>query len=327
MKQESKPGVSGPGKVVTACCVTAVIAIGVALNFGPKVYLRGHVSSEPVNNPIANANYGYRLMTQTPELMGPDVSNPRMRYTGNRLSCASCHLRAGDAPGSLNLYAAARNYPKFSIRAGTVVSFKVRINECMARSMNGRPLPEDSPELSAMVAWMRALADRNPSKAGNKPKATAPAKFEPPDRAANLYAGKQLFEKRCATCHGSNGLGVVAGDGPLHGYIFPPVWGPDSFNAGAGMHRVLTAAPFIKARMPLGRPDLTDDEAYDVAAYINSQPRPEMPNFAADYPDKWAKPIDAAYPPFIDPFPLEQHRFGPFQPIETYYRKLKPPSK
>ena len=327
MKEESKPGVNVSGKIVAASCLIAVIAIGVALDFGPRAYMRGHISSELGNAPIANADYGYRLMAQTPELIGPDVANPHMRYTGNRLSCASCHLRAGDAPGSLNLYSAARNYPKFSTRAGVIISFKARINECMVRSMNGRPLPENGAELIAMVAWLRSLAERNPMKIQNKSKAMAPTKFEPPDRASSLYAGKQLFEKRCATCHGYHGLGLVASDGPMHGYIFPPVWGPNSFNAGAGMHRVLTAATFIKARMPLGRPDLTDDEAYDLAAYINAQPRPEMANFAADYPDKRTKPIDAAYPPFIDPFPLEQHRFGPFQPIETYYQKLKASSK
>ena len=68
--------------------------------------------------------------------------------------------------------------------------------------------------------------------------------------------------------------------------MFPPLWGPDSFNDGAGMHRVLTAARFIKARMPLGDADLTSDEAFDVAAYMNAQPRPEMANLDRDYPDR-----------------------------------------
>ena len=107
---------------------------------------------------------------------------------------------------------------------------------------------------------------------------------------------------------------------PSAGYVFPPLWGPDSFNDGAGMHRVLTAARFIKARMPFGQPDLTDAQAFDVAAYINSQPRPAMQGLEVDYPDRALKPVDSPYPPYADPFPREQHRFGPFQPIRDWYQ-------
>jgi thiosulfate dehydrogenase len=85
------------------------------------------------------------------------------------------------------------------------------------------------------------------------------------------------------------------------------------------MHRVLTAARFIKARMPLGQADLSDDQAYDVAAYINSHPRPQMSGLEADYPDRSKKPVDSPYPPYADPFPIEQHRLGPFAPIRAYY--------
>jgi thiosulfate dehydrogenase len=107
------------------------------------------------------------------------------------------------------------------------------------------------------------------------------------------------------------------------GYLFPPLWGPDSFNNGAGMTRVLTAARFIKARMPLGKPDLTDDEAYDVAAYMNSHERPQRANLEVDFPDLKRKPVDSPYPPYADEFPIEQHRLGPFQPIRDYYQGLE----
>ena len=93
------------------------------------------------------------------------------------------------------------------------------------------------------------------------------------------------------------------------------------------MHRVLTAARFIKARMPLGSADLTDQEAFDVAAFINSKPRPEMKGLESDYPDRTKKPADTGYGPYADSFPLEQHRFGPFQPIEAFYKNSKRPSK
>jgi thiosulfate dehydrogenase len=75
--------------------------------------------------------------------------------------------------------------------------------------------------------------------------------------------------------------------------------------------------------MPLGKADLTSDEAFDVAAFINAQPRPAMANLDRDYPDRTAKPVDNAYGPFADPFPIEQHRFGPYGPIEAYYKALK----
>jgi thiosulfate dehydrogenase len=112
---------------------------------------------------------------------------------------------------------------------------------------------------------------------------------------------------------------------PADGYVFPPLWGPDSFNDGAGMHRVLTAARFIKARMPFGQPGLTDEQAFDVAAYINSQPRPAMAGLEVDYPDRALKPVDSPYPPYADPFPREQHRLGPFGPIRDYYQSLEQP--
>jgi thiosulfate dehydrogenase len=95
------------------------------------------------------------------------------------------------------------------------------------------------------------------------------------------------------------------------------------FNDGAGMHRVLTAARFIKARMPNGKPDLSDDQAFDVAAFINTQPRPVMANLDRDYPDRTTKPIDNPYGPFADPFPIAQHKFGPFKPIEAFYEQLR----
>jgi thiosulfate dehydrogenase len=144
-----------------------------------------------------------------------------------------------------------------------------------------------------------------------------------PPRAANVAMGQVVFSTRCAQCHGSVGLGLLATTDRSKGYLFPPLWGPDSFNNGAGMHRVLTAARFIKTRMPLGQPTLTDDEAFDVAAFINFKPRPEMPDLEHDYPDKATKPVDNPYGPFADDFPEEQHRFGPFQPIEEHYKALK----
>ena len=93
------------------------------------------------------------------------------------------------------------------------------------------------------------------------------------------------------------------------------------------MHRVLTAARFVKARMPLGNADLNDDDALDVAAFLNSKPRPEMQGLDRDYPDRTKKPADTSYPPYADSFPQQQHRFGPFAPIDAFYKTSAKPSK
>ena len=102
-------------------------------------------------------------------------------------------------------------------------------------------------------------------------------------------------------------------------YITPAVWGDGSYNNGAGANRLLTLAPFLQSNMPLGtewkQPVLSTDDAYDVAAYVDSMPRPQLANLEKDYPNLSKKPVDCPYPPYPDEFSQEQHKFGPFQPI------------
>jgi thiosulfate dehydrogenase len=305
--------------VVGVCAIVGVVSAGAAWvvergGFG----LRGR--RVPV---VATEEYGKRLIAQTSALLGPDVADPQMRYSGSRLACASCHLSTGLEPGTLTLLQTTQHFPRFSGRAGTMTDIEDRINECMQRSMNGRPLPRDSTEMIAMASYLRSLGDRYAATGASQLTAREPNAFKTPDRRAELKAGEQVYVDRCRICHGADGLGLAATTNKKDGYLFPPLWGPDSFNDGAGMNRVLTAARFIKARMPLGQPDLTDDQAFDVAAYIAAQPRPRMANLERDYPDLTTKPVDNGYGPFLDPFPLDQHRFGPFAPIEAYYQALK----
>jgi thiosulfate dehydrogenase len=139
-------------------------------------------------------------------------------------------------------------------------------------------------------------------------------------RAADPRHGAIVYKENCAACHQANGRGQRKGTvGDALGYMYPPLWGPDSFNDGAGMHRLISSAAFIHANMPLGvagdKPKLSNDEAWDVAAFINSQARPKRANLDRDYPNRSRKPVDAPFPPFVDDFPLEQHRLGPYQPI------------
>jgi thiosulfate dehydrogenase len=318
----------GMGVILIACCAIGAITVGATLTLGRGSLGIGRANSIATNVPdIATEEYGKRLLAQTSELLGPDAPDPKMRYSGSHLACGSCHLGTGMEPGTLTLLTATQHYPRFSARVAAKTDIEDRVNECMQRSMNGRPLPRNSPEMIAMASYIRSLGAREEAMGAGQRKADEPAAFKTPARAASVDAGKQVFEKRCQMCHGSDGSGLLATANPIHGYVFPPLWGPDSFNDGAGMHRVLTAARFIKARMPLGRPDLTNDEAFDVAAFINAQPRPEMAHLDQDYPDRSAKPVDNGYGPFADPFPPDQHRFGPFPPIEAYYKQLQKKSK
>jgi thiosulfate dehydrogenase len=46
-----------------------------------------------------------------------------------------------------------------------------------------------------------------------------------------------------------------------------------------------------------------------------------MANLEQDYPERERKPVDSPYPPYADPFPVEQHRLGPYGPIRAYYEQ------
>ena len=306
--------------VVVLSAAAGALVIGVGL-YGASVD-SASAPSTPVPA-IATEEYGRRLVAHTAELLGPDQPDPDRRYISSRLNCGSCHLATGSEPGTLTLLQTDEHFPRFSGRADAMTDIEDRINECMQRSMNGHPLPMDSPEMIAIASYLRSLGTQYQASGASRRSAEEPPPFKTPNRAADLVKGEAVFGARCRICHGADGEGLLASAERRKGYLFPPLWGPDSFNNGAGLHRVLTAARFIKARMPLGEPTLTDDEAFDVAAFVNSKPRPEMPDLERDYPDRSLKPVDNPYGPFADTFPLEQHRFGPFQPIDAYYKTLK----
>lgn len=313
--------------VIAACCVVGVVVVGATLRYGavrPSALAPALTPTLSVPA-IATEEYGRRLIAQTAELLGPDQPDANLRYIDSRLNCGSCHLSTGNEPGTLTLLQVTEHYPRFSGRVGAMTDIEDRINECMQRSMNGTPLPMDSAEMIAMAAYLRSLGAQYEAMGAAQKAPMEPAAFNAPSRKADVGAGRDVFAEKCSICHGEDGAGLLAAEDRGKGYLFPPLWGPDSFNNGAGMHRVLTAARFIKARMPLGEADLTDDQAFDVAAYINDQPRPQMPNLERDYPDLSLKRIDSPYGPFADDFPIEQHRFGPFQPIEAYYEALATP--
>ena len=273
---------------------------------------------------------GKELAEHTSTHLGPEASNPKRRYAGNNLNCTSCHQAAATKSFAIPWVGAHATFPQYRGREDAVSTLEERINGCMERSMNGKPLPLDSQEMKAMLAYMHFLS-RDVPVASRVQGQGLPA-FDSPPRRADVKAGADGYALKCASCHGSNGAGQRVGKvGDGQGYLFPPLWGDDSFNNGAGMNRLLTASAFIRTNMPLGashgNAQLSNDEAYDIAAYVLSQPRPVKANLEADFPARWNKPVDAAFPPYVDGAPAEQHKYGPFQPLMENMKKLRPAAK
>lgn len=270
-----------------------------------------------------NVKYGYELLTNTPKYLGPQVKDPEMRIAGNNLACISCHLDAGNRLGGASWAGVVERFPTFRPREDVIGSIEDRINGCFERSMNGKRLDEDTREMKAMIAYMLWLSE-DMTEEQRKEYRGFP-NLEIPEVAVDLEIGRRIYQKHCALCHQDDGQGQRKLDF-TEGYINPPLWGPDSYNHGAGMHRVITSAAFIKSNMPSGtatstEPVLTDEEAFHVAGYINSFDRPMKSNTEADFPNRKLKPVSTSYGPWADDFPAEQHKYGPFLPIVEYYKK------
>ncbi len=266
---------------------------------------------------------GYLLIAETPKYIGPMSEDSSIRSAGNNLACTNCHLKAGAQAGAASWVGVVDRFPQFGGRSNSVGTIEDRINGCLQRSMNGRKLAEDSQQMEAIVAYMIWLGEGLPE--NRKKEFKGYPKIEIPVAAIDLEKGKLVYTKECVLCHNDDGQGVRFSDASK-GYQYPPLWGKDSYNNGAGMHRVLTAAQFIKSNMPFGQatwdnPKLTDEEAYHVAGYINSFERPIKAGTENDYPDKKLKPVSSPYGPWADDFSEEQHKYGPFPPIIAHYKK------
>ena len=198
-------------------------------------------------------------------------------YVGNGLNCSNCHLDAGRLANSAPLWGAWGMYPAYRKKNKHVNSYGERLQGCFMYSMNGKAPPLDSKELIALETYSYWMAKGAP--AGTKLPGFGYPTLPKPAQAPDFTRGKAVFEHQCALCHGADGQGQqVAG-----AYVFPPLWGPDSFNWGAGMHSVDTAAGFIKANMPFSRGgSLSDQDAWDVAMYMDGHERPQDPRFTGN---------------------------------------------
>jgi thiosulfate dehydrogenase len=204
-------------------------------------------------------------------------------HVGNKLTCTNCHRDAGTRASSGPWVGSFSSFPQYNARAGRVIRIEDRVNECLRRSLNGKRLEMGGREMTDIVAYLAFLSR------GVPPGPRAPwlgyRRLEP--RKGDARAGEAIFRDACARCHGPAGEGTV---------LAPPSWGPQSFAIGAGMARIHTAAAFIRWNMPFDLPaTLTDQQAYDVAAFILSHPRPDTPGKEKDWPNG-DPPDDAAYP-------------------------------
>jgi thiosulfate dehydrogenase len=193
-----------------------------------------------------------------------DTPNEAKLYVGAHLACSSCHLNDGTTPYAAPMTGIAPLFPEFSARAKRMISLRDRIDECFIRSENGRPLPENGKEMTALVAYIESLSPQNDGDRESRGRGLVklPALSGSPQRGAAIYAAQ------CAACHGSEGTGV--------GSTMPPLWGSQSFNDGAGMYRTENMAAFVVKNMPPASPrSLTPQQAFDVASYIHSKPRPK----------------------------------------------------
>lgn len=202
-----------------------------------------------------------------------DTQKYARRYVGNGLNCSSCHLQEGRKPYAAPLWAAYPLYPMYREKTKQVVSFQERLQDCFRYSLNGMAPALDAPELEALTVYAHWLSTGIPQGA------LMPGRsFVRIDRSydPSAFNGEVIYQQYCAMCHGDDLLGKKFKN--RKGYMFPPLAGKDSYNKGAGMHKVKTCASFVQANMPLGNPFvLTDDEALEVCFYIYLQDRPWNP--------------------------------------------------
>jgi len=261
--------------------------------------------------------YGKELIAHTAKYLGPNGSVLKI---SNGLNCQNCHLQAGTAVFGNNYGSVASLYPKFRARSGAIENVYKRVNDCFERSLNGKAIDTAGKEMQAIVAYISFLGT-NVEK-GKKAEGSGFKDLAFLDRAADADKGLTIYTAKCQSCHQANGEGVFNADKTE--YTFPALWAKSSFNDGAGLNRISNFAKYVKYNMPQGttyqNPQLSDEEAWDVAAYILSQPRPHI-NVPKDWPDKSKKPFDHPFGPYADNFTEAQHKFGPFKPIVDAQKK------
>ncbi|HEX8726222.1 MAG TPA: c-type cytochrome [Gemmatimonadaceae bacterium] len=285
------------GSVIVLAAATAVVAGGLSYYFARSTT---RAATHPAPAPIAAAG----AFTPPPDSAMPNDDFGKMvrlgqqifehtgayapQYSGNALSCTNCHIDNGRVAHSAPLWAAYVSYPAYRSKNKHVNTFQERMQGCFRFSMNGKAPPLGDSVLVALESyayWLATGAPVNTPIAGrNYPKLPKPA------QAPDYARGEKVFAAQCAVCHGADGQGQRAGGAQ----VFPPLWGPESFNWGAGMGDVDKAAGFVKANMPLGLGNtLSDQDAWDVALFVDGHERPQDPRFTGSVEETRKKHHDS----------------------------------
>ena len=237
-------------------------------------------SAMPHDSLGAAMRRGLALLAHTPDSLPG--------YTGSNLRCLSCHLDGGRRASVAPLLGSYIRYPRYVGRTGAVVSIEERINYCFTRSLSGRTLPSTSREMQDIIAYLAFLSTGVP--VGGHVRGDGLPLM--PKLSGDSARGARLFVRTCVRCHGVAGGGRAAGeDRPAA----PALWGLRSFSIGASTAREERAASFIRRAMPYDRPgSLSDQDAFDLAAFIDSHPRPDLPAKERDWPASDA-PYDVPY--------------------------------
>jgi len=278
-----------PGRILAGPLISSRTTMVTAWEFPRNPLTDSTLDDSRLSNEIRS---GFRIFT--------DTRGEAARFTPGRMSCNNCHLNGGQREKSLPLVGIVGMFPEYNRRSGRLFTLGDRIVDCFLRSQNatgqqqtGEELPSLTARevlaLSAYLTWLSQGFEvgKNPPWRGRN--AIPAAKLIPIDRL-DPAKGEAIFKERCTTCHGVDGQGVSIGDkrpGPL--------WGPDSWNDGAGAARVYTLAGIIRYSMPYLDPgSVSDEDAQHLAAFINSKPRPVYPFKDNDYRTE-KLPVDSVY--------------------------------
>ncbi len=269
----------------------------------------------PLNDQGNLIRYGRKLITNTSYYYG---IQGKISHHTNGLNCGNCHLDAGTKFYGNNFALVASGYPRYKERSGTIETITKKVEDCFERSMNGIAIDSNSTEMRALVAylnWVGKSVTKNIKISGS-----GIAELQFMNRLADSAKGRGVYINKCLVCHGNNGGGKY--DSAIGSFVFPSLWGNQSYNTGASIYRVSKLAGFIKYNMPLAatynRPGVTNEEAWDLAAYINSMPHPYK-DVLKDWPKLSTKPYDYPFGPYLDKFSEKDHKYGPFAPIKNYY--------
>ena len=263
--------------------------------------------------------YGRNLIVNTSYYFGPKGI---IAHKSNGLNCQNCHLDAGTKLFGNNFSLVSTGYPRYKERSGTVETVVKKVQDCFERSLNGKTIDSNSREMKAFVAYLQWIGKN--VKKQTPPEGSGIEELPFLNRAADTAKGRIVYISKCQSCHGKNGEGVLTATGTA--YTYPALWGLHSYNIGASLYRISKFAGYVKNNMPFGashaKEQLNNEEAWDVAAYVNSQPHPYK-NISKDWPKIASKPYDFPYGPYADNlFTAAQRKYGPFEPIKNYYTSM-----